>query len=209
MSAVTTIGSSDRERFDRTVQRLVLQYREYAALTQRIAELEAERFAALARIAARDGVRVPAVIVREATIPELEPIRRGIALATRDLQRLSDEMSFANPYIWVMYKYRAYRSTSTEIATLDDLRRHCSPSGYICTIRYAFLRAYLRDHHGVDLDDRVAFPDAMTLPDFAQSTAMTALLNDLEFLEQWKEREYRITDDRINKWDTAMNSRGM
>ncbi len=190
---------------ERTADRLVMQYGEYAFLDRKIKELESEKFKMIAEAAKNRRISVLDAMKEEEAAGRLAPADERIKLCKADLQRISDEMTYPNPVVWMMYKDKAYKGTSSEIATLGDFRRHCEPQGYICTLRFAFLCAYLSKYGKTDLHDRTAYPDATKLSDIYSSEAVTGLLEDDVFLAQWKEREYLITDNKINKWDA--NSR--
>ncbi len=193
-----------KEFYGKVVERLIMQYAEYLFLSEVISELENERFTTVARIAKEKNTSI-AVITRDPAYLELlKPIDQKISLYKTDLQRLSDEMTYPNHYIWMMYKDKAYRGTSTEIATLADFRRHCSPTGYICSTRFRFVSAYLKKNKKVDLTDYKKYPNDMKLSYFYNIDEITKLLEDLDFLTKWKQQEYLITGDTINKWNMVI-----
>ena len=186
----------------RVVERLIMQYQEYLTLSDKIRTLETERFACVAKVSKEQGIGVQEVLAAVAEYDEVSSIDKQIDLHKTDLERLSAEMSFAGPVIWMMYKYKAYKGTSTEIATLGDLRKHCEPEGYICTVRFRFLNKYLDDSLGVDLADLEKYPDQMSLENFYTSDEIMCLEDDPEFMKEWKREEYQIVDGHINKWGT-------
>lgn len=171
------------------VDRLILQYKEYLYLNKKIKELENKKFAEILK--SKSGKKV-------------KLIEDTIALVKTDLNQVSNEMTFANPIIWMMYKYRAYKNTSNEISTLEDFRKHCEPEGYICTARYKFLKEFMRKNLSIDLDNKSLYPDTLELDDFYTKKEITSLLENHQFLKMWKEKEYLITKNKINKWNTGV-----
>lgn len=89
-----------------TVDRLILQYREY---------VQNEEFLT-------------------SFINDLHP--NLLAIYKKDLDQLSNEMTFKNHIVWLMYKTQAYKDTNHSINTLQDLIDHCSPIDDICTQRF-------------------------------------------------------------------------
>lgn len=170
---------------DIAVQRLILQYKEYTLLESyvRAADVELfQRLAVLARETSQDPGRLQA--------PEAEQ-KKQLLLALR--QRISDEMTFANPTVWMMYKHKAYRGTSQELATLDDFRRHCAPADYICGKRFRFFTS--RFPTAFD-----AFDANISLADVYQHDAVTQASLDPAFMAEWQNHEYHIAGNRIAKW---------
>ncbi len=169
------------------VDRLILQYKEYLFLNDQIKDLENDKFA---------------LLLKNKNSEKLRELDDKIALIKLDLDQVSNEMTFANPIIWMMYKFKAYKDTSNEIQTLGDFRKHCEPDGYICTVRYTFMCMYIKDKYSVDITNKVMFPDKLLLSTFYAADIIGKLLSDTSFLSQWKTNEYKITHNRVNKWNT-------
>ncbi|HWA52382.1 MAG TPA: hypothetical protein VG895_05005 [Patescibacteria group bacterium] len=168
----------------KTVKRLILQYKEYEILNEEIKKFENEKFKLILK---KDNKK----------IKELD---KKINLLKLDLQQISDEMTFSNPIIWMMYKNEAYKNTSKEIETMRDFRKHCEPDGYICTNRFRFLNNYLNNV----LEDKNIFPDDMLLINLYKQKIIVDLLDNPEFMKKWKDSEYLKTNNQINKWHTAI-----
>lgn len=179
---------------ENTVERLILQYKEYVMLTDHIQVLETEKLEMLARDAKEKGVSLSVVM---ASANEDHAVNRWLSLLKTDVQQVSDEMTFANPLIWMMYKDKAYKGTSTEIKTWKDFKKHCEPEAYICGIRYRFLKSHFASE-GKALD--TMFADDSGLMQIYQSREILDLCLDIDFMEEWKKQEYRKTDDKVNKW---------
>src|SRR5579864_2288935 len=118
------------------VKRLILQYKEYLALDEEIKTLKQQKMATLTKLAKLQNKRLSEVLSSQDKYPEIQIINQGLTLKKLDLKRISDEMSFANPLIWMMYKDLAYKGASNEISTFGAFKQHCSPEGYICTKRF-------------------------------------------------------------------------
>ena len=176
---------------EQVVNRLILQYKEYLYLNKKIKALENNKFAEL---------------LKSKTVDKVKEIDKEIELLKTDLDQVSNEMTFANPIIWMMYKYTAYKNTSNEISTLQDFRKHCEPEGYICTQRYRFLNNYLINVSNIDLNDKYKFPDGMNLSKLYKSKFIVRLSEDSKFMELWKDYEYHRTLGKVNKWLTGVPS---
>jgi hypothetical protein len=162
---------------DISVERLLLQYREYKEISKNIIDLENSY-----------------LLEKNSDV-----LSRIDELKTR-LARLSDEMSFANHIVWMKYKREAYRNQSGEIASFRDFKKHCSPVGYICTKRFQFLATFLSEELGVDVLNSNNFKDSMDLLEFMERSEVQGLLENKKFMEGWQKNEYYISDGKINKW---------
>lgn len=185
------------------VSRLILQYQEYMALAEEIKILEDQKLSELNQISTKENKDIISLLASQDDFERIKKLNIQILLLQRDLQQISDEMTFANHLIWMMYKYKAYLGKVNEISDLKRFRTHCSPEGYICTERYKFLQKYLLNKYNIDINDKTKFPDEMELKKFYCSDLMISLLDDLEFLELWKTNEYLKSDSKINKWNTV------
>jgi hypothetical protein len=185
--------------YEKIVDRLILQYEEYLFLSKIIQKLENERFIKIAEIAQKRNIKIQNVIKKE--IKSLNSIDKKIYLYKIDLQRISDEMTYPNHYVWMMYKDKAYKGTNNEIATLGDFKRHCLPTDYICTVRYNFLREFLKKNKKIDLNNNKKYPTNIRFIDFYNKRELINLLTNIDFLIKWKKNEYFISNNTINKWN--------
>lgn len=131
---------------------------------------------------------------------DYEAIESEYREITTALQDLSDAMTFANPSIWMAYKYEAYRDESQPIRTMHDFRVHCSKPGYICTKRFIFLNDWLTETGNAPLADQKSYPDDMLLDAAYESKVMNAVSTDPAFLERWAQHEYHHETGRVAKW---------
>jgi len=189
---------------DQIVNRLIMQYKEYMRLLNKIKNKDKELLEAIATAGKRLG-KIPSELLQDNyKDSDTKAINKEKDLLKIDLDQISDEMTFANPIIWMMYKYKAYKGASNEISNMRQFRNHCTPKGYICTERYIFLNQYLKENQDTSLSDTERFPDDMDLSEVYESDLMISIYEDLEFMTHWKGLEYLKTDGKINKWKTVV-----
>lgn len=121
--------------------------------------------------------------------------------ASREMQSISESMTFASPLVWMMYKFEAYQQEAQPIRTIQDFRLHCTKPGYICTKRFEFVNAELGRRQLAPLSDRESYSDDMLLCDTYD--AVLPLMADDAFMDTWDEREYYKIDGRVAKWENA------
>lgn len=119
----------------------------------------------------------------------------------QELQKIADDMTFANPIIWMLYKYEAYQHEAQPIRTMHDFRLHCSKEGYICTKRFRFLNKQLKKVESVPLTDIAYYPDDMIVAEVAGSWPLHTLMESASFSELWWKYEYYTADGRVAKWE--------
>jgi hypothetical protein len=171
---------------EKIVTRLLAQYSEYVLALK-------EQDSLRQRILATSSSQNP-------SIAEADHIRTTLENIELYSQRLSQEMSFAWPRIWMLYKLLAYANTPKAIVTLGDLRTHCLPEGYICTKRWAFLKRMSSNYTYCEVHDTNVFPDTMMLEDFLSIDHVHTFIHDPYLIKEWQRHEYFIQDDRIAKW---------
>jgi hypothetical protein len=183
---------------DLGVAHLLAQYQNYLTASKKIDGLKSDQMKAAIEIGARDGLPFSTVLKNQPA--DIKAFTSSIELAETELQRLSDEMTFANPVVWMMYKHQAYLGTSQAILDMEDFRKHCSKPGYICTKRYDFLNTHLQTI-GYNLDDVGRYPDTTKFPDVYSQPFLMALINDAQFMAQWNEHEFHTSDGKVAKWE--------
>ena len=117
------------------------------------------------------------------------------------IQEISSSMTFANPIIWMMYKFEAYKDEAQPIRTMNDFRIHCSKPGYICTKRFHFLDKTLVDTGIVSLLHTQHYGDELLLPSIFTDEKITEHIGSLEFQRQWNSYEYHQISGRVAKWE--------
>lgn len=182
------------------VAHLLRQYHEYLAVSQAIDQLKDKQMKRAIELGAVQGVPFSTILKERPA--EIVATGEDIEVAEQNLQRISDEMTFTNPVVWMMYKFKAYAGTSQAITDMADFRKHCSKPGYICTKRYRFLNQQLHQY-GIDLNDSTKYPDDMSLEQAYGLPALVALAQNDDFMVQWNRYEYNLDNDRVAKWENA------
>jgi hypothetical protein len=106
--------------------------------------------------------------------------------------RVSDEMSFANPYIWLSYKSKAYKNTNHVIDTWSDLVEHCSPIDDICHQRLDFISKQFSKSALPTPDNRIE--------DLLLDASFQKKVLDPAMIEEWQKYEFYIQNNQISKW---------
>ena len=130
-----------------------------------------------------------------------ETLSEQRAALQRELQDVSDSMTFSHPFVWILYKFEAYKDEAQPIRTLRDFRVHCSKEGDICTKRFAFVNEQLARAGRHTLRDVESYEDALPLSALIEDQALTELARDTEFMKLWKTHEYTTIDGRVAKWE--------
>lgn len=115
-------------------------------------------------------------------------------------QKLSDEMTFDTPFIWMEYKYKAYKDEAQPIRTMRDLRQHCSKPGYICTKRFDFINLHLLEQKQKPLSDVQAYEDSLDISIAMQDKQLMKTVTQRPFLEEWRSYEYYRDNKKVAKW---------
>jgi len=155
------------------LEKLLVQYKVYVSLQE---EIKSDRFKLLKMV----------------DLESASGLKGQIALKEEILARMSDEMSFPTPSVWMMYKYAAYKGTDKEIKSCQDFVDHCTPVGYICTERFKFLKEYLDISKLINLSDE--------LSTLYETEELSKLERDPKFMEAWLSKEFKITNNKIEKW---------
>lgn len=145
----------------------------------------------------RTGRQLAQARLRQSVNPELTA---SYDTLRKQLQVLSDDMTFSSPTLWMRYKFEAYVGETQPIRTMHDFRLHCAKPGYICTKRFHFVNAALSARAAATLGDTAVFPDDMSLIDAC--AAVSVLEADAECMAAWKAYEYYRDNGRVAKWET-------
>lgn len=182
-----------------SVDHLLGQYRDYLATQERV-RASKTKLTQLALAMARDSGQPFPLLLQE--LPgELRQIQNEIAADEHELATISDAMTFANPMVWMQYKFEAYAGTSQAIVDMDDFRKHCSKPGYICTKRYQFLGEWLKAR-GLDLDDVTSLAGSTPLSQAYCHELILSACADAPFMKDWDGYEYNhASDGSVAKWE--------
>ncbi|MFZ1250220.1 MAG: hypothetical protein WAR37_02115 [Candidatus Microsaccharimonas sp.] len=116
-------------------------------------------------------------------------------------QSLSDSMTFSNPFVWIMYKFEAYKDEAQPIRTIRDFRIHCSKDGYICTKRFRFINEQLAQRGQKTLLDSYYANDDL-LNTLIKENSLQELVNDSTFIGLWQKHEFNTVNTRVAKWES-------
>ena len=181
------------------VNQLLTQYQDDRKVGKRIDDLKSEQMNIAIRLSKESQSSLFTILEKKPQA--IADIADQIVTAEIGLQRISDEMTFANPIVWMMYKFKAYAGTSGAIVDMADFRSHCLPEGYICTKRYHFLRAFLRSEFTLDLDNHSTYPDDMELNRVYVRPEFLALPGNETFMSKWAAYEYYVRNKKLAKWE--------
>lgn len=180
---------------------LVKQYHQDLALIAQINDIKSQRMAEAAKISKEQRIPLRDVLANQDSYPAFATLAIKEEKLKAKQQLLWDSMFYANPIIWIMYKYQAYQGGNNEISTIYDLRKHCEPKDYICTKRFHFLNTYLISKQKTPLTNTTRYPDDMRLPLLYESNAITDLVNDKVFMKLWSEHEFYKREGKVAKWE--------
>lgn len=122
------------------------------------------------------------------------------ASTEHEKDRIGDEMTYADPIVWMMYKHKAYLGSDHEITTVGMLREHCSDHGGICAKRFDFIASSIKNSHNADIRNTHEFPDAMNIVDLYESDILESLVADDAFMASWRTYEFFKKDGKVAKW---------
>jgi len=164
-------------------------------------EVLLRQYAQYTRLAQQEALTARALAKAKLKAKPLDELLNEHTTLKDQLQKLSDEMTFATPAVWMQYKYEAYKHEAQPIRTMNDFRVHCSKPDYICTKRYTFLNQSLVRRGEPSLADTHTYPDTLSLDEVLQTPALTHLLHDDDFMKAWAAYEYHTADGRVAKWE--------
>lgn len=122
------------------------------------------------------------------------------AITENEKDRIGDEMTYADPVVWMMYKHKAYLGSDHKITTIGALREHCDDHGGICAKRFHYLSTSIKVKYGTDIRDSKEFPDDIRIEDLYGSELLDAVVSDEEFMHDWQKYEFHKKDGRVAKW---------
>lgn len=131
-----------------------------------------------------------------------EKLSKKRAAIQQKLRDLSDSMTFSHPFVWILYKFEAYKDEAQPIRTMRDFRIHCSKEGDICTKRYAFVNESLERAGRRTLRDGRYYDDAMLLDALIEDDSLLELVSDSKFMQLWKTHEFNDDNGRVAKWES-------
>lgn len=122
------------------------------------------------------------------------------AITDSDKDRIGDEMTYADPVVWMMYKNEAYAGTHHSIDTLGALKEHSIDHGGICAKRFGYIAHFLKTNLNTDILDKEIYPDSMDIKEFYDSEIISNLISNTDFMNAWQKYEYFKLDGKVAKW---------
>jgi hypothetical protein len=122
-----------------------------------------------------------------------------IAATVADRQRISDEMRFADPIVWILYKYHAYQGTHHALSTWGELIAHSRGHDGICGKRLRWLERKVASY-GVEIMKEESIPLRSSLLEVAALPMIEQIASDNECMTEWRQYEYEEYDGNVAKW---------
>jgi hypothetical protein len=181
-----------------SVQRLLAQYAEYLELDKAVSLAKAKYEQRLLAVAKERAVPLSdvATLVSQDLEVQYQASVRDYYLRLRE--RMADEMTFTSPQVWMLYKAKAYTGTPQAITTWGAFRSHCTPTGYICTKRDAFVREAARVYAGINID---TLESKLPLVEVCEMPWVLAVMDKSEVMNTWLQHEFYMREQRVAKWE--------
>jgi hypothetical protein len=189
---------SDRQNYVKAaVARLLAQYQEYLALDEMVKSTAESYEQSLLAYAKEQNISLPEVLRKIEEHSSLATLQQEKLRYERMRNRVADEMTFPTPEVWIRYKATAYKNTDKEIATWGDFVQHCSPQGYICTKRFAFLQQVVREHLHIEITEIAKDTPLLNVCD---ASWLADIQQQQDLMTTWQEHEFFMKDNRVAKW---------
>jgi len=115
-------------------------------------------------------------------------------------EHIADTMMFANPLVWIAYKYTAYQGTDHALNTVHDLREHSAGHDGICQKRWQFLKQSLLEKSGIDIENQNDIDPRMSLADFIRMPEIQKIRGETATMLLWQKYEYYRESNQVAKW---------
>jgi hypothetical protein len=139
---------------------------------------------------------------QEQAVEALLGMYRLYQAATADEKAvIADQMLFADPVVWMLYKYEAYKGTVAEIATWGDLVQHSEHHDGICKKRLQFIRASMLTLTHQDVLDGSVIDPQQDIRQLVVSNFFEPLLQNQEHMTNWSTNEYFTMQGKAAKWE--------
>ncbi len=122
------------------------------------------------------------------------------ATTEEEKDRIGDEMTYADPIVWMMYKHKAYLGSDHEITTVGALREHSDDHGGICAKRFDFLSTSIKVKYRKDIRDPKEFSNDVLIEDLYESELLDKIVSDENFMHDWQRHEFYKKDGKVAKW---------
>ncbi len=149
----------------------------------------------------QDEADISMKLAKQKIVGTVEPRLLGLHKKTKQaLQAVSNSMTFSNPFVWIMYKFEAYKDEAQPIRTMRDFRVHCSKNGDICAKRFAFINEQLVSRKLVPLTDTSYYKDDISLDTLLEEQGIQEIAENPAFMALWGSYEYHEIANQPAKW---------
>lgn len=114
-------------------------------------------------------------------------------------KKIGDSMFFADPIVWIRYKYEAYQGTNQALVTWQDLVQHSFSHDGICGKRLHWLVAQIAQT-GVDILSPEVIPLHTSLDVVATLPCIRSVSCSPEAMAAWTAYEYYVEQGVPKKW---------
>jgi hypothetical protein len=122
------------------------------------------------------------------------------ATTPEEKQRIGDSMFYADPIVWVVYKYAAYKESTHPLLTWGDLIHHSFGHDGICGKRLHYIARWCALEKGIDVFDETVMRRAADLSVVATHPLFLEIAADESFMDTWRQYEYEKTAGVVTKW---------
>lgn len=118
--------------------------------------------------------------------------------------KISNEMFFVDPIVWILYKYEAYQGSDHAISTWGDLVEHSIGHDGICGRRLKWLSAQCKKE-GVDIHNEATIPTNLLLAKVTELSVILNICKNEQAMNEWEKYEYETIDGEVKKWQSYSN----
>jgi len=185
---------------EKEVETLLEMFKEWSELNDRVSEFEDKIFEEAVKEASETELEIADLIDGKETTEKLEELKKEKKQAEKEKTSVGRNMKFKNPVVWVMYKRKAYVGTNDEMRDMKDFREHCEVPDGICTARYIFIEEYCEENLDWNIDNDEDFDPKMDLDELYQDQRIISLVQNEDFMEEWRSHELNMEDGKPAKW---------
>lgn len=183
------------------VDELLEMFEEWSDLNDKVSEIEDQIFAEAVNVAAEKEIDISKVTDGEVENEKVEELKQEKSEVENEKTAVGHQMKFKNPVVWIMYKRKAYIGTNDEMRTVEDFRKHCQVPDGICTKRYIFTKEYCEENMDWNIENDQDFSPEMELDDLYRDERIISLVQNDDFMRQWRNHELNMNGERPAKWE--------
>ncbi len=116
-------------------------------------------------------------------------------------RRISNQMFFADPIVWIRYKHVAYQGTVQALTSWHDLIEHSMSHDGICGKRLNWLISTAAKQ-GVDILSSKVISAETSLEIVATLPIIVQIADSPEAMTGWRTYEYYKHKGQVQKWST-------